>query len=109
MIKRTLFALKYPSIKNDSEKKNILELIYKFWNYYNEERDSFEFFDDTISTNYKFNILFCGKAFTGKRSCINKILGERKAKKDESLSVSYKIVTYSGQNYPINQSDTLGL
>ena len=52
--------------------------------------------------------MFCGKACNGKRSFINQILGERKAKEDDSLSVSYKVVTYSGQNLPINISDNLG-
>ena len=56
--KRTRFAVKYPSIENDSEKKNILELICKFRNYYNEECDSFESFDDTISTII-INLIYC--------------------------------------------------
>ena len=62
-------------------------------NYYHEEGDSFESFDDNISTNYFFNILVCGRAGTGKSSFINQYLGERKAKKGDNLSVSYKIVT----------------
>ena len=48
--------------------------------------------------------MFCGKACNGKKSFINQILGERKAKED----VSYKIVTYSGKNHQINISDNLG-
>ena len=48
--KNTFFSLKYPSIENNSQKENILELICKFRSYYHEESDSFESFDDTIST-----------------------------------------------------------
>ena len=37
--KRTIYALKYPSLINGNENKSILELIYKFRNYYHEEGD----------------------------------------------------------------------
>ena len=106
--KRTLFALKYPSMTNERENKQILELICKFKNYYHEEGDSFESFSDEVSSNYKFNILVCGRAGTGKSTFINEFLGHRKAKEGEGLSVTHKIVTYSHQKYPINISDTPG-
>ena len=106
--KRTLFALKYPYLKNEKESKQILELICKFRNYYHEEGDSFESFNEEISSNYKFNILVCGRAGTGKSTFINEFLGHRKAKEGEGLSVTHKIVTYSHQKYPINISDTPG-
>ena len=106
--KRTLFALKYPNLVNENETKAILELICKFRNYYHEEGDSFEYFNEEITSNYKFNILVCGRAGTGKSSFINKFLGNRKAKEGEGLSVTHKIVTYSHQKYPINISDTPG-
>lgn len=106
--KRTIFALKFPSLMNEDETKNILQLICKFKNYYHEEGDIFESFNQEICTNYKFNILVCGRAGTGKSSFINEILGERKAKEGEGLSVSRKIVTYTLHNYPINISDTPG-
>ena len=106
--KRTLFALKYPSLTNERENKQILELICKFKNYYHEEGDSFESFSDEVSSNYKFNILVCGRAGTGKSTFINEFLGNRKAKEGEGLSVTHKIVTYSHQKYPINISDTPG-
>ncbi len=106
--KRTLFALKYPSLTDENENKQILELICKFRNYYHEEGDSFESFNDEVSSNYKFNILVCGRAGTGKSTFINEFLGYRKAKEGEGLSVTHKIVTYSHQKYPINISDTPG-
>ena len=106
--KRTLYALKYPSLKNENETKNILEIICKFRNYFHEEGDSFESFNEEISTNYKFNILICGRAGTGKSTFINQFLGERKAKEGEGLSVTHKIVTYGHPKYPINISDTPG-
>jgi len=106
--KRTLFALKYPNLENEKETKTILELICKFRNYYHEEGDSFEYFSEEITTYYKFNILVCGRAGTGKSSFINEFLGNRKAKEGEGLSVTHKIITYSHQKYPINISDTPG-
>lgn len=106
--KRTLYALKYPSLNNEKETKPILEVICKFRNYFHEEGDSFESFNEDISTNYKFNILVCGKAGTGKSSFINLFLGERKAKEGEGLSVTRKIVSYNSPDYPINISDTPG-
>ena len=105
---RTLYALKYPVLDNIDDTKKIFELICKFRNYYHEEGDSFESFNEQISTNYKFNILVCGRAGTGKSSFINKFLGSRKAKEGEGLSVTHKIVTYSHPDYPINISDTPG-
>ena len=105
---RTIYALKYPTLDNVDDIKKIFELICKFRNYYHEEGDSFESFNEEISTNYKFNILVCGRAGTGKSSFINKFLGSRKAKEGEGLSVTHKIVTYSHPHYPINISDTPG-
>lgn len=106
--KRTLYVKKFPSLNNEIETKNILEVICKFRNYFHEEGDYFESFNEEISSNYKFNILVCGRAGTGKSSFINKFLGERKAKEGEGLSVTRKIVSYSCQDYPINISDTPG-
>jgi GTP-binding protein EngB required for normal cell division len=106
--KRTIFALKYPSKDNENETQAILNLICKFRNYYHEEGDSFETFNDEITTNYKFNILVCGRAGTGKSSFINEFLGNRKAKEGEGLSVTHNIVTYCHPTYPINISDTPG-
>lgn len=106
--KRTLYALKYPSINNENETNKILELICKFRNYYHEEGDSFESFNEELSTQYKFNILVCGRAGSGKSSFINKFLGEKKAKEGEGLSVTHKIVSYCHRKYPINISDTPG-
>ena len=106
--KRTIYALKYPSLINGDENKNILELICKFRNYYHEEGDSFQSFSEDIATNYKFNILVCGRAGTGKSSFINNLLGERKAKEGEGLSVTHKIVTYTLKDFPIIISDTPG-
>ena len=79
----------------------------KFRNYYHEECDSFESFDDSISTNYKYNILVCWRTGTGKSSFYESIF--RGEKECEVLSVSYNKVIYSVQNYPINISDTPGL
>lgn len=106
--KRTIYALKYPSLINGNENKSILELICKFRNYYHEEGDSFQSFSDDIATNYKFNILVCGRAGTGKSSFINNLLGERKAKEGEGLSVTHKIVSYMLKDFPIIISDTPG-
>ena len=106
--KRTIYALKYPSLINGNENKSILELICKFRNYYHEEGDSFQSFSEDIATNYKFNILVCGRAGTGKSSFINNLLGERKAKEGEGLSVTHKIVTYTLKDFPIIISDTPG-
>ena len=106
--KRTIYALKYPSFINGNENKYILELICKFRNYYHEEGDSFQAFNENIGTNYKFNILVCGRAGTGKSSFINNLLGERKAKEGEGLSVTHKIVTYTLNDFPIIISDTPG-
>ena len=105
--KRTIYAYKYPSLFNGNENKYILELICKFRNYYHEEGDSFQTFEN-IETNYKFNILVCGRTGTGKSSFINNLLGERKAKEGEGLSVTHKIVTYSLNDFPIIISDTPG-
>jgi len=106
--KRTIYALKYPSLINGNENKSILELICKFRNYYHEEGDSFQSFSEDIATNYKFNILVCGRAGTGKSSFINNLLGERKAKEGEGLSVTHKIVSYMLKDFPIIISDTPG-
>ena len=106
--KRTIYALKYPSFSNGNENKYILELISKFRNYYHEEGDSFQSFNENIGTNYKFNILVCGRAGTGKSSFINNLLGERKAKEGEGLSVTHKIITYTLNDFPITISDTPG-
>ena len=106
--KRTIYALKYPSFSNGNENKYILELICKFRNYYHEEGDSFQAFNENIGTNYKFNILVCGRAGTGKSSFINNLLGERKAKEGEGLSVTHKIITYTLNDFPITISDTPG-
>ena len=106
--KRTMFALKYPSKDNENQIQAILDLICKFRNYYHEEGDSFETFNEEITTNYKFNILVCGRAGTGKSSFINELLGNRKAKEGEGLSVTHNIVTYCHPKYPINISDTPG-
>lgn len=106
--KRTLYALKYPTLTNENENKKILELICKFRNYYHEEGDSFQSFNEEISSNYKFNILICGRAGTGKSTFINEFLGNRRAKEGEGLSVTHKIVTFCHEKYPINISDTPG-
>ena len=106
--KRTIYALKYPSLINGNENKSILELICKFRNYYHEEGDSFQSFSEDIATNYKFNILVCGRAGTGKSSFINNLLGERKAKEGEGLSVTHKIISYTLKDFPIIISDTPG-
>ena len=107
--KRVLYSLKYPSeLNNEEETKIILEKICKFRNYFHEEGDSYETFNEESSSNYKFNILICGRAGTGKSSFINKFLGDRKAKEGEGLSVTHKIISYSCQKYPINISDTPG-
>ena len=106
--KRTIYALKNPSLINGNENKSILELICKFRNYYHEEGDSFQSFSEDIATNYKFNILVCGRAGTGKSSFINNLLGERKAKEGEGLSVTHKIVSYMVKDFPIIISDTPG-
>lgn len=70
--KRGLFVLKYPS--NENEKKLILNYICKFKSYYNEEGDSYDSFTNDILTDYKINILLCGRAGTGKSSFINQLL-----------------------------------
>ena len=106
--KKTIYALKYPSLINGNENKSILELICKFRNYYHEEGDSFQSFSEDIATNYKFNILVCGRAGTGKSSFINNLLGERKAKEGEGLSVTHKIISYTLKDFPIIISDTPG-
>ena len=106
--KRTIYALKFPKSEEDDDLKKVLELICRFRNYYHEEGDIFETFDEEISTNYKFNILLCGRAGTGKSSFINQFIGSKKAKEGEGLSVTNKIVTYTHPVYPINISDTPG-
>jgi len=104
--KRGLFALKYPS--NENEKKLILNYICKFKSYYNEEGDSYDSFTDDILTDYKINILLCGRAGTGKSSFINQLLKEKRAKEGEGLSMTHQIVKYTYPNYPLNISDTPG-
>jgi GTP-binding protein EngB required for normal cell division len=106
--KRTLYALKYPELNNEEETKLILEQICKFRNYFHEEGDSYETFNDELSSDYKFNILLCGRAGTGKSTFINKFLENKKAKEGEGLSVTHKIISYSSSKYPINISDTPG-
>ena len=106
--KRTLFALKYPESNNEEETKRVLEQVCKFRNYYHEEGDSYEAFNDELNKDYKFNILICGRAGTGKSSFINTFLEDKKAKEGEGLSVTHKIISYSNPKYPINISDTPG-
>jgi len=105
--KRTLFSTKYPSVDNEEEEKIIIDYIFRFRSYYNEQGNSFDLKEDNLS-NYKFNILLCGKAGTGKSSFINKFLGNRRAKEGEGLSMTHKIVEYTHQEYPINIYDTPG-
>ena len=106
--KRNLYALKYPDLNNEEETKLILELICKFRNYFHEEGDSYETFNDKLSSDYKFNILLCGRAGTGKSTFINKFLEDKKAKEGDGLSVTHNIISYSSSKYPINISDTPG-
>jgi len=106
--KRNLVALKYPELNNEEELKIILEQICKFRNYFHEGGDSYETFNDELSSDYKFNILLCGRAGTGKSTFINKFLGDKKAKEGEGLSVTHNIISYSSSKYPINISDTPG-
>jgi len=106
--KRILHALKYPELNNEVDTKRILDKICKFRNYYHEEGDSYETFNEELSSEYKFNILICGRAGTGKSSFINKFLEDKKAKEGEGLSVTHKIISYSNPKYPINISDTPG-
>ena len=106
--KRNLFALKYPLFNKENEKKNFLDQICRFRNYFHEEGDSYESFNEELYSDYKFNILVCGKAGTGKSSFINKFLNDKRAKEGEGLSVTHQIVSYSNKEYPINISDTPG-
>ena len=108
--KRTLYATKYPSAEKEEKEngeKTILNYICKFRSYYNEQGNSFDLNEDNLS-NYKFNILLCGKAGTGKSSFINKFLGNKRAKEGEGLSMTHKIVEYTHQEYPISIYDTPG-
>lgn len=106
--KRTLFAQEYPEQNNEEKAKRILEQICKFRNYFHEEGDNYETFNEELSLDYKFNILICGRAGTGKSTFINKFLEDKKAKEGEGLSVTHKIISYSNPKYPINISDTPG-
>ena len=107
--KRTLYALQYPDLKNNDSTQLILNCLFKFRNYYNEQGDLFEMRKENIITDYfKMNVLICGKSGTGKSTFINKILGERKAKEGEGLSVTHKIVRFTHPDYPINFHDTPG-
>ena len=106
--KRNLFALKYPLFNKENEKKSFLEQICRFRNYFHEEGDSYESYNEELYSDYKFNILVCGKAGTGKSSFINKFLNDKKAKEGEGLSVTHQIVSYNNKEYPINISDTPG-
>ena len=103
--KRTLYAVNFP--KNEKEEKIILDYICKFRSYYNEQGNSFDLNENNLS-NYKFNILLCGRAGTGKSSFINKFLDNRRAKEGEGLSMTHKIVEYTHQEYPITIYDTPG-
>jgi predicted GTPase len=105
--KRGLYATKFPSDNNKDGIKAILDYICKFRSYYHEHGNSFDLDEDNI-TNYKFNILLCGRAGTGKSSFINQFLKNRRAKEGEGLSVTHKIIEYTHQIYPINIYDTPG-
>ena len=61
-----------------------------------------------ILTDYKINILLCGRAGTGKSSFTNQLLKEKRAKEGEGLTVIHQIVKYTYPNYPLNISDTPG-
>ena len=107
--KRTLFALKYPDLAEDLNSQLVLDCLFKFRNYYNEQGDLFEMRKENILTDYfKMNLLVCGKSGTGKSTFINKILGERKAKEGEGLSITHKIVRFTHPNFPLNIHDTPG-
>lgn len=107
--KRTLFALKYPDLAEDVNSQLVLDCLFKFRNYYNEQGDLFEMRKENILTDYfKMNLLVCGKSGTGKSTFINKILGERKAKEGEGLSITHKIVRFTHPNFPLNFHDTPG-
>lgn len=103
----SLYTTKFPLENNKEKIKNILDYICKFRSYYHELGNSFDLNENNI-TNYKFNILLCGRAGTGKSSFINKILDNRRAKEGEGLSVTHKIIEYSHPEYPINIYDSPG-
>ena len=81
--KRNLFALKYPLFNKENEKKSFLEQICRFRNYFHEEGDSYESFNEELYSDYKFNILVCGKAGTSKSSFIKKFLNNKRVKEGE--------------------------
>ena len=104
--KRNIYALKYPS----EEKENglIMDFINKSMSYYHEYGDLYDSVNDDILSNYKLNILMCGKSGTGKSSFVNKFLNEKRAKEGEGLSQTHKVVRFTHQKYPLTIYDTPG-
>ena len=106
--KRNIYVLKYPSISEEKESKLIMDFINKSMSYYHEYGDLYDSVNDDILSNYKLNILMCGKAGTGKSSFVNKFLNEKRAKEGEGLSQTHKIIRFTHQKYPLTIYDTPG-
>lgn len=106
--KRNIYALKFPSISEEKESKLIMDFINKSMSYYHEYGDLYDSVNDDILSNYKLNILMCGKAGTGKSSFVNKFLNEKRAKEGEGLSQTHKIIRFTHQKYPLTIYDTPG-
>ena len=106
--KRNIYALKYPSISDEKESKLIMDFINKSMSYYHEYGDLYDSVNDDILSNYKLNILMCGKAGTGKSSFVNKFLNEKRAKEGEGLSQTHRIIRFTHQKYPLTIYDTPG-
>ena len=109
--KRNIYAIKFPSLnKNENEKeiKLMLDFVNRGVSYYHGIGDLYDSINEDILSNYKLNILMCGRAGTGKSSFVNKFLKEKRAKEGEGLSQTQNIIRFTHPNYPLTIYDTPG-
>jgi GTP-binding protein EngB required for normal cell division len=107
--KRNIYAIKFPSLnKNEKEIKLMLDFVNRGVSYYHGIGDLYDSINEDILSNYKLNILMCGRAGTGKSSFVNKFLKEKRAKEGEGLSQTQNIIRFTHPNYPLTIYDTPG-